>query len=148
MKVAPRTVAAALAVAAIAATSLMHPVQPAEAATGPDLAVIFDKMDGPLYDDGLQGARFAIRNVGPAPTGQILAVRVCRYWKFQEKNGQWSTVHYEKQMPLVTLAPLAQGQATTTLVQCPRDEGLLAPQGVTLKLAAQPGEINTANNTA
>jgi hypothetical protein len=73
--------------------------------------------------------------------------RKCGYWKFQEKNGNWSVVHYEKSMPPLVLPALPKSYATTILVQCPRDEGM-APEHVKVMLAAQVGEIVTDDNTA
>jgi hypothetical protein len=146
MKIAPRIASAALAVAAIVAMPFVQATPVAAEYSAPEFVVKFARLAGPHYDNGLQGAEFAIRNMGTAPSNTIVAVPVCGYWKFKVENQQVvGTVHYEKQMPLITRPALPKGFATTILVQCPRDEGM-APEKVTLKVVAQPGELRTEDN--
>jgi hypothetical protein len=139
MKTAPRFVGAALALAAVVAMPFMQPVQQADAASGPDLAVQFLKFDGPKLTTGHQAARFAIRNIGPVPSSAIVTKRSCAFRKFNE-DMHLETYYVDIAPPLV-LPALPQGQATTVLFDCP--EGSTHAK---LTVAAQPGEIDTSNN--
>jgi hypothetical protein len=141
MKIAPRTVAAALAAAAIAVTSLMQPVQPAEAAGVPDLRVQFDYWNLYKIEPDIRRAQFEIRNIGTAPSGNLLVVKSCWYLKI---SNEFSGLE-EKALPAVVLPKLNDGSATPVSVDCHRDSGR-RPERVTLKVAAQKGEPSTANN--
>jgi hypothetical protein len=146
MKIAPRIATAALAVAAIAAMPFVQSAPAVEAASGPDVHVEFDHWSLFMIEPGINQAVFAMRNIGPAPTSDLVVIKTCTYFQIASpsSDNKFSGMLDIVQPPVVQPA-LKQGEPRLVSVDCHRVSGKIL-KSVSLKIAAQPGEFNTADN--